>query len=113
MYHVSLYTKGLTVENIRRAVQGLEWRRLGDVLFLPVSKLDEIGKEYATDQQCEAAVIQYWILHDPLASWRRLTDQLYREDEHDRANRICHYAEELTGMYMIQCVCTIIDCSTT
>ena len=75
-YHVSLHAKGLTVESIRKAVQGLEWKRLGYVLYIPRSELDEIGKECATDQQREAAVIHYWMLHDPLASWRRLADRL-------------------------------------
>ena len=104
VYHVSLHAKALTVESIRKAVQGLEWWRLGQVLIIHDSKLNEIAKEYPTDQQCEAAVIHYWILHDPLASWRRLADLLYRRDGPDRANRIRHYAEELTGMCMTQCV---------
>ena len=94
---MSLHVKVLTVESIKRTVQGLKWRRLGDVLHIPSSKLHEIGKKYPTNQQCEAAVIRYWILHDPLASWRRLADQLYWHNEPDLANRICHYAEELTG----------------
>ena len=89
----------LTVANIRRAIQGLEWRRLGRVLRIPNSILDEISKEHTTDDQCEAAVIHYWTLHDPLASWRRLVDQLHRWDKDDHANRISHYAEKLTGMY--------------
>ena len=101
---ISLHAKALTVENIRRAVQGLEWRRLGKVLFIPDSKLDEIAEEYPTDQQCEAAVIHYWILHDPLASWRRLSSHLYWGNEPDQAKRICH-VEELTGMYMYMTQC--------
>ena len=69
------------------------------MLRIPSSILDEISKEHTTDDQREAAVIYYWMFHDPLASWRRLTDQFHRGDEHDHANRISHYAEELTGMY--------------
>ena len=42
-----------------------------------------------------------WLLRDPLASWRRVIDQVYRWDEAERADSILHYAEELTGMYMI------------
>ena len=42
-----------------------------------------------------------WLLRDPLASWRRLIDQLYWQDEAERADSNLHYAEELTGMYMI------------
>ena len=90
----------LTVANIRRVVQGLEWRRLGDnMLSIPDSILDEISKEHRADDQREAAVIHYWLLHDPLASWRRLIDLLHRGSEDGLANRIYHYAEELTGTY--------------
>ena len=67
----------LTVANIRRAVQGLEWRRLGEVLLISGSILDEISKEHTTDDQREAAMIHYWTLHDPLASWRRLIELLH------------------------------------
>ena len=45
-----------------------------------------------------------WLLRDPLASWRRLVDQLYDEgfnEYQSEADSILHYAEELTGMYMI------------
>ena len=90
----------LTVANIRRAVQGLGWRRLGGlVLTIPNSILDEISKEHTTDDQREVAVIHYWTLHDPLASWRRLVEQLHWNGEDNHANRISHYAEKLTGMY--------------
>ena len=42
-----------------------------------------------------------WLLRDPLASWRRLIHQLYDNYKAERADGILHYAEELTGMYMI------------
>ena len=78
----------------------MEWRRLGDnKLSIPGSILDAISKEHSANDQREAAVIHYWLLHDPLASWRRLIDKLHRGSEDDVANRIYHYAEELTGMY--------------
>ena len=77
----------------------MEWSRLGDVLRIPPSILVEISKEHRADDQREAAVIHYWLLHDPLASWRRLIDRLHWGDEDGLANRISHYAEELTGTY--------------
>ena len=98
--HLSLHATALTVANIRRAVLGLEWRRLGGVLGIPDSILGEISKEHTTDDQREAAVIHYWLLHDPLASWRRLIYQLHWCFERNYANRISHNAEELTGMLM-------------
>ena len=86
---------------MRRVVQGLEWRRLGGLLWVSDSALDEISKEHTTDDEREAAVIHHWMLHDPLASWRRLLHCLYMSDESDRADSITHYAEELTGMIML------------
>ena len=47
------------------------------------------------------AGVREWLLRDPLASWRRLIDQLYVNSEAERADSILHYAEELTGMSMI------------
>ena len=51
------------------------------------------------------AAVRYWLLRDPLASWRRLIERLdYWADVigygryNDIADRIRHYAEELTGM---------------
>ena len=46
-----------------------------------------------------------WLLRDPLASWRRIIDELYKMELLDAKYRtlgdsILHYAEELTGMYM-------------
>ncbi len=95
-FHTIIFA-ALTVANIRRVVQGLNWKSLGGVLYVPDSILDEISKEHRDHH--EAAVIHYWLLHDPLASWRRLIDRLHRWGEDGLAKRISHYAEELTGTY--------------
>ena len=64
---------------------------------------------HSTDEQ-EAAVVRYWLLRDPLASWRRIIHQLdlwagyygYSYGHYsDIADRIRHYAEELTGMFFL------------
>ena len=68
------------------------------MLKIPSSILNEISKADTTDDHREAAVLHYWLLHDPLASWRRLIDQLHWGHEGGHANRISHFAEELTGM---------------
>ena len=46
-----------------------------------------------------------WLLRDPLASWRRIIEQLYKMELLETKYRtlgdsILHYTEELTGMYM-------------
>ena len=81
-------------------------RKVGKILHIPDSKLHEIDREYPTDDEREGAVIRYWTLRDPYASWRRIIEELDRGGKHERAHRICHYAEELTGMNMT-CMCIV------
>ena len=91
----------LTVDNITSALNGIDWRIIGQlILKLPDSKYDEIMKQFSGADDRVRAAVREWLLHDPLASWRRLIDQLYDEDEAERADSILHYAEKLTGVYM-------------
>ena len=94
------HATGLTIDNVRKALQGMHWREVGKILHIPDSKLDEIEEEYPTDDQHEGAVIRYWTLRDPYASWRRIIEYLEDEWKNDQADRIRHYAEELTGIRM-------------
>ena len=76
------------------------------ILGIPGAKLAELqSSHHSTDEQ-EAAVVQYWLLRDPLASWRRIIHQLDEWAGHpgcghysDIADRIRHYAEELSGIF--------------
>ena len=83
---------------------------LGDetILGIPRAQLAKLqSAHHSTDEQ-EAVVVRYWLLRDPLASWRRIIRQL---DEwvispgcghySDIADRIRHYAEELAGMFFL------------
>ena len=74
---------------------------ISTIFNLPLSKQGEITKQFSSDDDRVRAGVREWLLRDPIASWRRLVDQLYRVDEAERADSIVHYAEELTGMYMI------------
>ena len=94
----------LTVDNITSTLNGIGWETIGFyILNLPYSKYDEITKQFSSDDDRTRAAVREWLLRDPLASWRRLIDQLYFWGEAERADSILHYAEELTvtGMYMI------------
>ena len=97
---------GLTVDNVRKTLHGIHWREVGMMLYFSGSKLREIELEYPSDEEREVAVIRYWILRDPFASWRRIMERLEVITKHDYSNRIRHYSEELTGMGMthIQCM---------
>ena len=84
----------LTVNNIVQELRGVD---IATILGIPDAQLAEL---HSTDEQ-EAAVVRYWLLRDPLASWRNIIWQLdiYGYDHY--ANRIRHYAEELTGMLFL------------
>ena len=59
-------------------------------------------EQFSSDDDRVRAAVREWLLRDPLASWRRVINQLYLSSiEAERADSILHYAEELTGMYMI------------
>ena len=88
----------LTVDNVRKVLHGIPWRMVGDMLLIPDSKLREIEGEYRSDEEREVAVIRYWILRDPFASWRRIIERLEWKDKDDHAITLYHYSEELTGM---------------
>ena len=89
----------LTVNNVFQVVEEVEWRRLcGSILLVPSSRRREIENECSTDKDRKISSIKWWIMNDPLASWRRLTDQLYEENEDAIADKIRHYCEDVTGM---------------
>ena len=98
MFHFNV--TALTVNNITRTLAGIDWRRICAILGLPHSKCDEIEEQFSSDEERVEAAVREWLLRDPLASWRRLIDRLYWCGL-DRADSILHYAEELTGMYVI------------
>ena len=96
-----VFNIALTANNIINLFSGKDWETLGIMLSIPITKLNEIAQKYSTSKQREVAVVRYWLLRDPLASWRRIIVQLDRNGKHEQADRIRHYAEELTGTCMI------------
>ena len=103
----------LTVNNIVQELRGVDLFEVygfdnKTILGLPSAQLAELqSAHHSTDEQ-EAAVVRYWLLRDPLASWRGIIRQLdlwagFPGYGHysDIADRIRHYAEELTGMFFL------------
>ena len=94
-----------SVENVLAVLETHHWRDIGDNLHVPNSKLDAIASENSTDRQRLAAVVRYWILRGPFASWRSLIhilDNYHRligdsDKWRDVADRIQKYAEKQTG----------------
>ena len=75
----------------------LPWREVGYYLDVPDSKLDAIDADHTTDEEKKGAVIRYWLLRDPYASWRMLILRLDVCEKFDIADRMRNYAEKQTG----------------
>ena len=87
-----------TSSNILRAVGKVEdVDGLGDSLCVPPSKQDEIRRLSSSVPQQRKLLIQYWMEHDPRASWRGLIVALDDMEEKQVADKIRHLAEPVTG----------------
>ena len=90
-----------TSSNILRAVGKLErwWDGggLGFRLCVPPSKQDEIQRLSSSVPQQRKLLIQYWMEHEPRASWRGLIVALDVMGEKQVADKIRHLAEPVTG----------------
>ena len=87
----------LSVENVATILEKLSLNDVCDMLYIPDAKLATIKSEFSTDKERLRALIQYWLLRDPYASWRRLIIQLEKWSKATAANSIRNYAEKLTG----------------
>ena len=97
------------MENVVAVLEGLRLESVGRMLIIPDTKLAAIKGEFSTEKERLRAVVMYWLLRDPLASWRRLISRLDHyssypySDEVERAttaalaNSIRNYTEKLTG----------------
>ena len=113
-----LNTTAFTVKDVSKMLEGIDWERLCHILDISVRKRKELTASFASDEERREGTIQWWITADPLASWRRVVDQLYRwwgvtDEELAIGDRLRHYCEGLTGTYystsfVIMCVCLII-----
>ena len=86
-----------------------EYATLAGRLYIPLSKQDEIRRNFPDEMEQKRQSISYWINTDPLASWRRLITQLDWMEETKVADSIRSNAEPLTGivtMYYCMFSCT-------
>ena len=95
-----------TSSNILRAVEKVEklwgdyvldYGSLGVCLRVPLSKQREIQRLSSSVPQQRKQLIQYWMEHDPRASWRGLIVALDGMGEKQVADKIRHLAEPVTG----------------
>ena len=90
-----------TPVNVLRAVREVkDTDVLGFYLGVPVSKQDEIKRQFSSEAQQRKAYINYFIEHDPEASWRRVIcvlDWMNQPDSVEAADNIHHLAEAVPG----------------
>ena len=85
----------LTLENITKALQRVEWRSLCHCLCVSDTKKLEIESKHPNKHH--RRVLAEWLHTDPAPSWRRLIQTLdcYYQDV---ADNIRHNAEPVQGM---------------
>ena len=87
-----------TTKNVQRAVREVkDTDNLGDCLGVPTSKRAEIQKQFSSVPQQVKAYINYFMEHDPVASWRAVIVALDGMREKEAADAIRHLAEPVTG----------------
>ena len=87
-----------TTKNVQRAVREVkDTDRLGLWLGVPNSKRAEIERQFSTVPQQVKAYINYFMEHDPVASWRAVIVALDGMGEKKAADAIRHLAEPITG----------------
>ena len=87
-----------TTKNIQRAVQEVEdTYDLGFWLRVPRPKQYKIMRRFSSVSEQVKAYINYFMEHDPLASWRAVIVALDAMGERRAADAIRHLAEPLTG----------------
>ena len=91
-----------TTMNVLRAVREVESTNdlrdygLGYYLGVPKSKRREIASQFSSVPQQRKALINYFIDHDPVASWRAVMVALDRMEEKTVAD-LRYLAEPVTG----------------
>ena len=88
----------LTVDNVLKAVEEVEWSTLcKHILRVPDSTVQVIVRECSTDNEQKLSGVKWWVANDPLASWRRLTQELYTCEE-TVGDKIRNFCEDVAGM---------------
>ena len=84
------------MDNVTAVLEQLPWDDVCGCLRIPFSKKSAIESEYSTHRERVGAIVRYWILWDPYASWRMLIRNLDMR-WCDLADKIRNYAEKQTG----------------
>ena len=87
-----------TRRNVQRAVKEVKDADvLGRCLGVPSTRRQEIQRQFSSVPQQVKAYIDYFMDHDPLASWRSVIVALDAMEEKEAADKIRRLAEPITG----------------
>jgi hypothetical protein len=108
-FSFSLIAPPLSVDSVMAVLAGVTemWRKIGRELYIGVAALDIIGSDFTSDVDKLRAVVRYWLMRDPYASWRRLIWRLEWSTDSRLgkvADRIRNRAERLTGMKLCELI---------
>ena len=89
----------LTLSNVLRCIQGVQWRKLGEkLLVFHKEKLNVIERENTSDQDRFHALVEFWLENGTYQhSWRWLIFQLDEAGEAKVADSIRGFAEPPPG----------------
>ena len=87
-----------TRKNVQRAVRQVKnTDYLAFYLGVPDTRRREIQRQFSSVAQQVKAYINYFMDHDPFASWRSVIVALDWLEEKEAADNIRHLAESITG----------------
>ena len=92
---VFVFATALIIDNVLRVLKGLQWSILCTVLQIPSSQKMKIEREFASEDQCRTAAVNFYLHNHPYASWRHIIRSL---DWFGVPHKIHRCAEKLTGM---------------
>ena len=81
----------LTTDNLMEVVKEVEdrwWDLVIIWLDVPVSKSEEIRRVYQSDHHRMEAVVDYYVRHHPIPSWKQVAGALRSMDLDDQADEI-------------------------
>ena len=88
--------------NVQRAVQKVNnTGMLGRYLGVPYKRRRDIERQFSSVLQQVKGFIDYFMDHDPLASWRSVIVAVDCTGEREAADNIRHLAEPITGEDLI------------
>ena len=98
-----------TRANVYKAVRNVKRPYdLGFRLHVPLWRRDEIKAKFPDPHQQMKECINYFMDHDPTASWRSVIVVLDRLKEKEIADKVRHLAEPVTGE--VCCLCGGVAC---